>query len=69
MAYPADIIPCLFGNILCEIVRQIVDVARKHQILPYDKTVLVAKIVKSIGRIIAAAPYTYRVEVTLYRGL
>ena len=53
------LLPAVFGKR----VRYIVDIAGIHQILPYDQPFFITEIIKSIGRVVTATPYTDAVKV------
>ena len=63
MAKTHGIVMRLGYDVLFQLVRKLVHIARIHQILPYNESVTVAKLVKGIRRIITAAPYADRIVI------
>ena len=58
MSEPLQIIPYFFTAVLRKMIRHLVNVAGKHQVLPYDQPVPVTEIIELIRRIISAAPHS-----------
>ncbi len=63
---PADVVLQLRQDIFFKIPRQPVVGTGKHEILPYDKAHLIARIIEVIGGIEAAAPHADAVEVRVH---
>ena len=63
VAQTFHVINKLSADIFFKFRRQIVNRTCKHEVLPYDKAQLIAKIIEPVFRIIAAAPYTDRIEI------
>ena len=63
MAKPFDIIDKFGTDVSLKFRCQIIHCTGKHEILPYDQSQFIAKIIEPVFRIITTAPYTNGVEI------
>ena len=57
------IVNCFLSCVLSEFICYIIYIAGIHQILPYNQTFLIAKVIEFIAWIVTAAPYTNTVKI------